>query len=145
MGVGMNEANKLGGALAAVGVASRMIGEEKNQALDQGSKAHEANIKDAAEAKDLVDTQIPDAEFEAEKAQDQVDIVEAGLDAVMKDPNSTPDQKLKASLDMQQALDDRTAAQKALGELNNKLTATKERMARQEAAMKRGRRWGGAY
>ena len=141
----MNEASKLGGALAAVGVASRMIGEEKNQALEQGSKAHEANIKDAAEAKDLAETQIPDAEFEVERANDQVDIMNKAAEATLADPSATPDQKLKAAVDAQAALDDRTAAQKALGELNNKLTATKERMIRQEAAMKRGRRWGGAY
>ena len=86
-----------------------------------------------------------DAEGEADLANDNYEIVKAGTDAVMKDPNATPDQRLQAVMDEQQALDDRTAAQKALNELNNKLAATKERMIRQEKAMARGRRWGGGY
>lgn len=144
MGVGINAANQLVGSIGAVGVASRMIGNEKAQALDQGSAANEANIQDKALAKDY-NKQIPDAEFEVEKANDNIEIMGAGLNAVMKDPKATPDQRLAAAVDMQQALDDRTAAQRALSELQIKLEATQERLARQEKAMARGRKWGGAY
>ena len=145
MGVGINEASKLGGALATVGVAARMVGQEKNEALDQGSKAHEANVEDTALKKDLEETQIPDAKGIADLANDNYEVMKKSVEATFADPKATPDQRLQASLDMQQALDDRTAAQKALGELNNKLAATKERLIRQEKAMARGRRWGGAY
>ena len=94
MGVGINAANQLVGSIGAVGVASRMIGNEKAQALEQGSAAHEANIQDKELSKDYTENQIPDAKFEAEKADDNVKIMEAGLDAVMKDPKSTPEQRL---------------------------------------------------
>lgn len=145
MGVGINAANQLVGSIGAVGVASRMIGNEKAQALEQGSAAHEANIQDKELSKDYTENQIPDAKFEAEKADDNVKIMEAGLDAVMKDPKSTPEQRLAAAVGMQKSLDDRTAAQRALSELQIKLEATQERLTRQEKAMARGRRWGGSY
>lgn len=145
MGVGINEASKLVGTAVTASVAGRMIGNEKAQALEQGSAANEANIQDKALAKDYNENQIPDAQFEAEKADDNVKIMEAGLNAVMKDPKATPEQRLTAAVDMQKSLDDRTAAQRALSELQIKLEATQERLARQEKAMKRGRRWGGSY
>ena len=145
MGVGINEASKLGGALATVGVAARMIGAEKNEALEQGSKAHEANLEDSALKKDLEEAQIPDAETDLDEKNLLADIANDNAEQVLKDSKATPMDRLNAQIDAQKALDDRTAAQRALGELNNKLTATKERMARQEKAMARGRRWGGAY
>lgn len=144
MGVGINEASKLVGTAVTASVAGRMIGNEKAQALEQGSAANEANIKDKALAKDF-NEQIPDAEFEVEKADDNIKIMEAGLNATMKDPKATPEQRLSAAVNMQQALDDKTAAKRALDELQTKLEATQERLARQEKAMARGRRWGGSY
>ena len=145
MGVGINETSKLVGNAVTASVAGRMIGQEKNEALLQGSKAHEENIVDKAEAKDLVETQIPDAEGLADLADDNYVVMKKSADATFNDPKATPEQRLKAAADEQQALDDRTAAQRALSELKTKLEATQERLARQEKAMARGRKWGGAY
>lgn len=140
----MNEAGKLGSALAAVGVASRMIGQEKNEALLQGSKAHEENIVDQAEAKALEEDK-PTMEGVKNLADDNYEAMSKAANATFNDPKATPEQRLKAASDAQKALDDKTAAQRALDELNTKLEATQERLARQEKAMARGRKWGGAY
>lgn len=145
MGVGIGAAKEISGGLAAAGVASRMIETEKHQALEQGGAAYEANIKDTAEAKDLKETQIPDAQGQADLANDNYEAMKIATAAIMNDPKSTPDQKLQATIDEQGALDDRTAAQRALSELEGKLTAIQERRIRQAKAMERGRRWGGAY
>ena len=140
----MNEAGKLGSALAAVGVASRMIGQEKNEALLQGSKAHEENIVDQAEAKALEEDK-PTMEGVKDLADDNYEAMTKAANATFADPKATPEQRLSAATNAQKALDDKTAAQRALDELNTKLEATQERLARQEKAMARGRKWGGAY
>ena len=145
MGVGINETSKLVGTAITASVAGRMIGQEKNEALLQGSKAHEENVVDKAAAKDLVDTQIPDAEGAADLANDNYEVMRQAANATFDDPKATPDQRLDAMINEQQALDDKTAAQRALSELKTKLEATQERLVRQEKAMARGRKWGGAY
>lgn len=83
MGVGMNAANQVVGAIGAVGVASRMIGEEKNQALAQGSAAFQQRKEDEIEAA-KIDKEIGDEALKAINTQKDVDT----LRGMAKDPKN---------------------------------------------------------
>lgn len=82
MGVGINSANQVVGALGAVGVASRMIG---NQIDSDVSKAEHAKVEDieaAGKQKSLENSEIPAAQVNLEEA-------EAAHDAAFKDLDSS--------------------------------------------------------
>ena len=140
MGVGINEASKLGGAIAAVGVASRMIGEEKNQALQQGAAAATANAEDSKRAKELPD-EIDNADL---YLKEETRAAEAAK-AYAENPNNKLGMRLAAADFHVEKLKSIDAAKIALENLQDEQTAISERLERQEAAMARGRRWGGSY
>ena len=140
MGVGMNEASKLVGAMVTAGVASRMIGDEKNQTLAQGQKA----------AEELPGSLNEQETNKMDIAQKELDIMayENQAGALGKQIGELQSQGKPAGKErIQQAavMSDLDAAKQALTELQIKQTAIAERITRQRKAMIRGRRWGGGY
>lgn len=140
MGVGMNEASKLVGAMVTAGVASRMIGDEKNQTLAQGQKAAE-DMPDTLKEKETNEMDIAQKELDINAYENQADTLGKQIG-----------EKLSKGLDagaekLQQAgvMSDLDAAKEALSQLEMKQTAIAERLQRQRKAMVKGRRWGGAY
>lgn len=137
MGVGMNEASKLGGAIAAVGVASRMIGDEKNQAIAQGAQAQQEAVKAGEE--------MPALKKEMEAAVAQNENV-AKEEAALRDLKVTSPEDVDALIELNEGVDmDKKMAQVALSTVQAKIEARTELLERAEKAMARGRRWGGGY
>jgi uncharacterized protein (DUF342 family) len=139
MGVGTNAAGQLGGALAAVGVASRMIGDEKAQALAGGTQAKQA----IAEASEGLKADYAEQEKLNETLQSQKKDAET-LGTMLKPDMSKEDmqawQELKGGLD-----EDMEKADLALNTLEAKIMARQSLMNRAEAQLKRAQRWGGAF
>ena len=139
MGVGTNAAGQLGGALAAVGVASRMIGDEKAQALAGGTQAKQA----IAEASEGLKADYAEQEKLNETLQSQKKDAET-LGTMLKPDMSKEDmqawQELKGGLDK-----DMEKADLALNTLEAKIMARQSLMNRAEAQLKRAQRWGGAF
>lgn len=137
MGVGMNEASKLGGAIAAVGVASRMIGDEKNQAIAQGAQAQQEALKAGEEA--------PALKKEMEQAIAQNENV-AKEEAALRDLKVTSPEDADAFIELNQSVDmDKKMAQMALKTVQGKIEARTEMLERAGKAIARGRSWGGGY
>lgn len=137
MGVGMNEANKLGGALAAVGVASRMIGEEANQKIAQGAQAQQEAVKVGDEMPNLKE-EMDAAQAKQANAQKEEDAL-YGLD-VKSPEDAEAFAELKQGIDM-----DKKMAKVALETVDAKIKARTELLKRADKAMAKGRAWGGTY
>jgi hypothetical protein len=137
MGVGMNEANKLGGALAAVGVASRMIGDEANQKIAQGAQAQQEAVK--------VGDEIPNLKEEMDAAQAQQANVQKEEDALYGLDVKSPEDA-EAFAELKQGIDlDKKMAKVALETVDAKIKARTELLKRADKAMTKGRAWGGTY
>lgn len=133
----MNEASKLGGALAAVGVASRMIGEEANQKIAQGAQAQQEAIK--------VGEEMPNLKEEMDAAQAQQANVQKEEDALY-DLNVKSPEDAAAFAELKEGIDiDKKMAQVALDTVDAKIKARTELLNRADKAMAKGRAWGGTY
>lgn len=142
--------NSINGALGATAVAGRMISNEKEAALAHGDTAFQQNQTDKSEMEKLGSVkskhgEIFDAKNKLDEAKTVADNLQDQVDYMYEDPNLTSLDRQHLEEDLGKALDDRKAAKKALSELKRKQKAIKERMARQETAMAKGRLWGGAY
>ena len=136
--------NSINGALGAVAVAGRMISSEKTDALVQGAAAKEQSVETDKEAIKTA-AEVDSKQLELENAEAMEKGYNEAANNVFANPNATPKERLSAAMDANDAMDDRLAAQVALGELFKKQTAIRERQARQKDAIERGRRWGGKY
>ena len=140
MGVGINAANQVVGTLGAVGVASRMIGNEMDQSLSEGSRAADAHVKDSARAKELPG-EIENADLYLKEETRAAEAAKAYSEA----PGNPLKKRLKAADLYVQKQNSIEKAAIALQNLQDEQIAVQERLKRQAVAMQRGRKWGGKY
>ena len=140
MGVGMNETNKLVGAMVTAGVAGRMIGDEKNQTLAQGQKAAE-EMPDSFKEKESTEMDIAQKELDINAYENQASSLGKQIGELQGKGLDAGKQRLQQAM----VMTDLDAAKQALTELQLKQTAIAERLQRQRKAMIKGRRWGGGY
>ena len=137
MGVGTNAAGQLGGALAAVGVASRMIGDEKAQAIAHGAQAQQEALK--------VGEQMPALKEEMDKAIAQNENA-AKEEAALRDLKISSPEDVDAFMELSDGVNlDKKMAETALDTVRGKIQARTELLQRAEKAMAKGRSWGGAF
>lgn len=140
MGVGMNEAGKLVGAMVTADVAGRMIGDEKNQTLAQGQKAAE-ELPDTLKEQKATKMDIAQKELDINAFKSETDTLGREIGELEGKGLNAGKQRIKQAMIMS----DIDAAKQALTELELKQTAIAERLQRQRKAMIKGRRWGGGY
>ena len=151
MGVGMNEASKLGGAIAAVGVASSMIGDEKNQVLSAGAHAQEENNRLELENKqDTAEQAI--LQGKQEVARDAFHEAAGNYNAAKElrplaqsaeEGKWLDDEMAKGAKGMMQSTSDIAKAQQAFSVLQDKIDARNFMMENNQKAIARAAKWGG--
>lgn len=139
MGVGINAGNQIAGALGAVGVASRMIGAEKDSALAGGTQAKQtlAEVGSQLEA-DYKESDELEATLQNQKK-------EAEALGSMLDPNMSKEDA-QAWVELKDELNkDQEMANIALTTLKGKIVARQSLQHRAEKQLKKAQRWGGSY
>lgn len=143
--------NNVNGALAAIGVASRMIGNEKDQTLRQGESAQEQNKQLEIENKQA-EKEVAGHELDLNAAQEAYKVANQDLQAAhelradaktREDTDYLRQQEGNAFLRKLNAGADIAKAEEALQVLQDKIDARNFMMENNQKAIVRAQRWGG--
>lgn len=143
--------NSVVGALGAVGVAARMIGNEKDQTLRQGQAAQEQNKQLEIENKQA-ESEVAGHELDLNAAQEAYKVANQDLQAAhelradaktREDTDYLRQQEGNAFLRKVTAGADIAKAEEALQVLQDKINARNFMMENNQKAIVRAQRWGG--